>query len=58
MVTLITPNPLQIDLLQYQMDLAGIAYKVVPAQDEETWLIVDGVPLDYDHALKWVAERM
>lgn len=58
MVKLVTPNPRQIDLLQYRMDLAGIAYVVVPAQDNETWLIVDGVPLDYDHALKWIAERM
>ena len=58
MVKLVTPNPMQIDLLQYKMELAGIAFKVVPAQDEETWLIVDGVPLDYNHALKWVEERM
>lgn len=57
MVILVTPNPLQVDLLQYRMDIAGIAYKVVPASDDETWLLVDGVPLDYDHALRWVKER-
>lgn len=57
MVKLITPTPYQIDILSYKMDLAGIAYKVIPAEDDETWLIVDGVPLDIVHALRWIEER-
>jgi hypothetical protein len=58
MVVLFKPNPMQIDLLSYKLDLAGVAYEVKRTELSNIWLVVDGVPLDYQAALVWVDERM
>lgn len=63
MVTLYKPDPMQVDILSYRMDLAGIAYEVKSSHfhhnfKDDIWLEVNGVPLDYYAAITWVEERM
>lgn len=49
---------MQLDFLEYKMDELGIAYEIVKThKDNPIKLIVDGVPLDYERALKWIIER-
>ena len=58
MVTYYTDDNLQMDKLTYLMDLKGIAYTVeIKAKLYPFKLLVDGVPLDYDRAYKWIMER-
>lgn len=38
--------------IKYEVDIAEIEYGITPP-----CLIVDGVPLDLEHALKWIGER-
>lgn len=57
MVILYSPNPMQIDLLSYRMDLVGVAYEIKQSETNEYTLVVDGVPLDFERALKWIESR-
>lgn len=58
MVTYYTTDTMQLDLLMVKMDEVGIAYTTVKVDSpSKVCLVVDGVPLDYERALKWVLER-
>ena len=57
MVTLYTPEPLQIDMLQHLMDRNGVVYNIKESATVDTFLVVNGVPLDYERALKWIIEK-
>ena len=49
---------MRLDLLMVKMDEVGIAYTTVKVDSpSKVCLVVDGVPLDYERALKWVLER-
>ena len=56
MITYYADDLIQLDYLQYLMDKYGIAYNT-ELKTGNTVLNVDGVPLDYDRALKWIESR-
>lgn len=48
---------MQVDLLTYQMDVNGIAYKLRRTDSKEPFVIIDDKPMSYEEALLWVERR-
>lgn len=58
MVIYYANDNLQLDMLIFLMDLKGVAYTVeIKDKNYPFKLLVDGVPLDYERAYKWIMER-
>lgn len=58
MVTYYTDDNMQRSILSYLLDKKDVAYTVeIKPKDYPFKLLVDGVPLDYDRAYKWIMER-
>lgn len=58
MVIYYANDNLQADMLTYLMDLKDVAYTVEIKDEKYPFkLLVDGVPLDYERAYKWIMER-
>lgn len=61
MVTLIVSEPNQISMLEWELAMADIDHTIEVAEDkyglEFPYLIVDGVPLDFERSLKWIEEQ-
>ena len=61
MVTLVVSEPNQISMLEWELAMAGID-RVVDIDEgkygfEPPYLVVDGVPLDFERSLNWIEER-
>lgn len=60
MVVLVLNDIDQISFLELEMDKSGIKYQKVLKQTPPLtppFLIVDGVPLDFNRSLKWIKEH-
>lgn len=57
MVMITTPNPHIHDLLMCTLDSACVPFEVRQAKKDEYYVIIDGVPLDFDHALRWAEDK-
>lgn len=58
MVTYFTQDPMQVDFVQYLLDKNDVPYETVRTDEQPHFvLVVDGVPLDYGYAVKWILEK-
>ena len=58
-VKLVTDCPNQICMLEWLLITNHIEYKIITAKPfsiETPFLLVDGVPLDFDRSIKWIEE--
>ena len=58
MVKIFTNDTGQIDFLTYLLDAIEVEYKIEPKSSKTVCMSVDGVPLDYERAIKWALERI
>lgn len=54
MVTYHVKNAIQTDVQMWLMDVAGVAYEVVPTDTKEPYLVVDGEQLTSYESLRWI----
>ena len=57
MIILYTSDTIQVDLLQWALDQQNIKYETKESIDDITYLEVNGVPLDFPRAMKWIESR-
>ena len=60
MVKLVTDNSDQISILEWELIRNNIEYEIVKKSRyniTKPYLVVDGVPLDFERSLKWIKER-
>ena len=62
MVELVTKDLLQVTILEWDLTMAGIEHTLKKDDGkygfEPPYLIVDGVPLDNEHSVKWLEEQV
>lgn len=60
MIVLVTRNPDQINMLEWELIKNHVEYEIECSNVFDLtppYLIVDGVPLDFERSMKWVKER-
>lgn len=60
MVKLVTDNSDQISILEWELIRNNIDYTIVKCSRyniTKPYLIVDGIPLDFERSLKWIKEK-
>ena len=60
MVKLVTDNSDQISILEWELIRNNIDYTIVKCSRHnitKSYLIVDGIPLDFERSLKWIKEK-
>ena len=60
MVKLVTDNSDQISILEWELIRNNIDYTIVKCSQyniTKPYLIVDGIPLDFERSLKWIKEK-
>ena len=55
MITYYTTNIDQLDFLRYTLDILDIPYVLKESDTDSDYLVIDGIPLDYIRALKWIS---